>query len=209
KVLGEGWHFVMPVAYSSELEDNTIIEPGKVGIVTAQGGEPLPPDRYFAEEGQQGILRQVLLPGVYRLNLNGYKVEMVDAVEIPAGFVGVQRRLLGADGPNRFAEEDPDKGPPQKGILRTLLQPGIYYLNTKEYEIIKEEVGIFQTSFHAANRDNLVDTSIEFTCKGGFKIKMDCTIEWEVLPQDMPALVADFGVRQRVEDIVVRQQAKA
>src|SRR5262249_997511 len=70
KVLGEGWHFVMPIANSVELEDNTVIEPGKVGIVTAQGGEPLPPDRYFAEEGQQGILRQVLLPGVYRLNLN-------------------------------------------------------------------------------------------------------------------------------------------
>ena len=209
KVLGEGWHFVMPVAYSSELEDNTVIEPGKVGIVTAQGGELLPPDHYFAEEGQQGILRQVLLPGVYRLNLHGYRVEMVDAVEIPAGFVGVQRRLLGADGLNRFAEEDPDKGPPQKGILSALLQPGIYYLNTKEYEVIKEEVGIFQSSFHSANRDYPLDTAIEFTCKGGFKIKMDCTIEWEVLPQDMPALVADFGVRQKVEDIVVRQQAKA
>lgn len=209
KVLGEGWHFVMPIVYASELEDNTIIEPGKVGIVTAQGGEPLPANRYFAEEGQQGILRQVLLSGVYRLNLHGYKVEMVDAVEIPAGFVGVQRRLLGADGPSRFADDDPDKGPPQKGILRALLQPGIYYLNTKEYEVIKEDVGIFQTSFHAADRENPQDTSIEFTCKGGFKIKMDCTIEWEVLPQDMPALVADFGVRQKVEDIVVRQQAKA
>jgi hypothetical protein len=209
KVLGEGWHFVMPVAYSSELEENTVVEPGMVGIVTSQGGKPLPPDRYFAEEGEQGIQRAVLLPGVYRLNLHGYKVEKAPAVEIPAGFVGVQRRLLGVEGAGRFAEEDPAKGPPQKGILHTLLQPGLYYLNTKEYEVIKEEVGIFQTSFHSPTKDYPRDTSIEFTCKGGFKIKMDCTIEWEVLPQDMPALVADFGVRQKVEDIVIRQQAKA
>src|SRR5205809_167805 len=35
EVLGEGWHFILPVVYTTELEDNTVIPPGKVGIVTA------------------------------------------------------------------------------------------------------------------------------------------------------------------------------
>src|SRR5689334_8579174 len=104
EVLGEGWHFVLPIVYSTELEKNTDIPPGKVGIVTALGGKPLPPGRLLAEtvadpkEEEQGIQRQVLPPGSYRINLRGYRVELVDAVEIKSGFVGVQRRLLGKDG---------------------------------------------------------------------------------------------------------------
>src|ERR1700687_4825841 len=41
KVLGEGWHFVMPIANETVIEDNTEIPAGKVGIVTASGGDPL------------------------------------------------------------------------------------------------------------------------------------------------------------------------
>src|SRR4030088_3294668 len=35
EVLGEGWHFITPVIYTTEVQDNTVIHPGKVGIVTA------------------------------------------------------------------------------------------------------------------------------------------------------------------------------
>ena len=90
---------------------------------------------------------------------------------VAAGFVGVQRRLLGVEGAGRFAEEDPAKGPPQKGILHTLLQPGLYYLNTKEFEVIKSEVGIFQTTFRREPPKN-PGTAITFTSKGGFNISM-------------------------------------
>src|SRR5262245_4017273 len=62
EVLGEGWHFIMPIAYTSELGTNTSIPPGKVGIITARGGTPLPPGRLLAEEGEQGIQRHVLPP---------------------------------------------------------------------------------------------------------------------------------------------------
>src|SRR5579863_7078409 len=50
-VLGEGWHFVLHVIYTTELEKNTDIPSGKVGIVTAKGGKPLPRGRLLAEEG--------------------------------------------------------------------------------------------------------------------------------------------------------------
>ena len=81
EVLGEGWHFVLPIVYATEIEKNTEIPAGKVGIVTALGGKPLPPGRLLAEKAanskdeEQGIQRQVLPPGVYRINLRGYKVE--------------------------------------------------------------------------------------------------------------------------------------
>ena len=149
EVLGEGWHFVLPIVYATEKEKNTDVPPGKVGIVTALGGKPLPPGRVLAERAEdpkdeeQGLQRQVLPPGSYRINLRGYKVELIDATEIKPGYVGVRRRLLGHDGKSRFAENDSEKG-----ILREVLQPGLYYINTKEFEVIKAEVGIFQTPFH-------------------------------------------------------------
>jgi regulator of protease activity HflC (stomatin/prohibitin superfamily) len=200
-VMGEGWHFVWPIIYTTEVHDNTTIPAGKVGIVTARGGKPLPEDRMLAIAGEKGMQRQILPPGTYRINRYGFDVELVDAVEIKPGFVGVLRRLLGKDGSGRFAT-----GPDEKGILREVLQPGLYYLNTKEFEIIKTEVGIFQTTFHY-NADPAKSTAIAFTSKGGFPISMDCTIEWEVLPEHMPALVADFGSRRAVERTVIDLQA--
>ena len=87
-----------------------------------------------------------------------------------------------------------------------MLQPGLYYINTKEFEVIKSEVGIFQTTFRY-DRDPKQDTAISFTCKGGFPISMDCTVEWEVLPEDMPELIAEYGNRRAVEKTVIEVQA--
>jgi len=203
EVKGEGWHFVMPIVFTTQVEKNTVVPPGKVGIVTARGGKPLPPGRVLAEPGEQGIQRQVLLPGTYRLNLHGYDLQLVEATDIPAGFVGVLRRLLGTEGKGRFAE-----GPDEKGILREVLQPGLYYINPKEYEVLKTEVGIFQTSFRYDPRPQQ-STAVTFISKGGLPISMDCTIEWEILPQDMPELVAEYGSRYNIERNVIDVQAHA
>lgn len=205
EVKGEGWHFVMPVLNSTEIDTNTLVPPGKVGIVTALGGKSMPAGRLLAEEGEQGIQRQVLPPGSHRINRHGFQVELVDATDIQSGFVGVVRRLLGTQGQGPFAQEGTD----QKGYLPKVLQPGIYYINTKEYEVIKAEVGIFQTSFHVSGSARERSTAITFTSKGGFPISIDCTVEWEVLPQHMPSLVAEYGSRKEVERKVIDVQAHA
>jgi regulator of protease activity HflC (stomatin/prohibitin superfamily) len=204
-VKSEGWHFVMPIVYTAELEDNTIIPAGKIGILTALGGKPLPASRVLAEEGEQGIQRSVLAPGAYRINLHGYQVDLAEATEIKPGFVGVVRRLLGDDAQSLFARE----GSAEKGYLPKVLQPGIYYLNTKEFEVIKVEVGIFQTNFHTSSPGEDEASAITFTSKGGFPISIDCTVEWEVLPEYMPNLVAEYGTRKNVEKKVISVQAHA
>jgi len=197
EVKGEGWHFVMPIVYSSEIEENTVIPPGKIGIVTALGGKSVPGGRVLAEEGEQGIQRQVLPPGAYRINRHGFKVDLASATEIKPGYVGVVRRRLATD----------DKE--GTGILADALQPGLYYLNTEEYEIIPVEVGIFQTTFLTEEKDEGKGTAITFTSKGGFPISIDCTVEWEVLPQHMPSIVAEYGGRRAVESKVIDVQAHA
>lgn len=203
EVLGEGWHFVLPIVYEARVMDNTIIPADKVGLVTAKGGDPLPAGQFLAERGQQGIQREVLTPGAYRINKIGFDVTPIDVTHIKPGFVGVQRRLLGAEGKGLFAENDTERG-----YLKEVLQPGIYYINTKEIEVIPTEVGIFQTTF-AESAGPRGKKPITFTSRGGFPISVDCTVEWEVLPQDMPKLVAEYGSRRRVEENVIDLQTHA
>src|ERR1019366_2570574 len=50
KVLGEGWHFIMPVVYTTELKDNEVIKPDFVGIVTSSDGTKPPEGRVVAAE---------------------------------------------------------------------------------------------------------------------------------------------------------------
>ena len=205
EVLGEGYHFVWPILYTTELHDLTVVSPGEVGIVTALGGDKPSEGRILAElDSEQGIRRQVLMPGAYRLNPYGYKVEMAKRYEVTPGHVGVKRRLLGKDGSGRFADNDDEKG-----ILRDVLQPGLYYVNTKEYEIIPDcEVGVYQTTYsgNAASKDR--KGSIGFRAKDGFSISVECTIEWEVLPDDWPSLIADYGTFDNIERNVINVQVE-
>jgi hypothetical protein len=197
KVLGEGWHYVTPIIYTTELKDNTIIKPGHVGIVTSKGGKrPSDGGVLTYNDDEQGIRHQVLLPGAYRINPYGYSVEEVRAVEIKPGFVGVQRRLLGKGG----QAED-------RGILREVLQPGLYYLNTKEFEVIPCEVGIYQTTYHYEESPQR-STAITFPARDGNIVHMECTIEWEVQPRDWPHLVAVYGSLTDIEQKVIDQHAK-
>src|SRR4051794_18958065 len=203
-VLGEGWHFVMPVVNAVELKDNTVVPAGQVGIVTALGGVKPRNGRVLAEEdNEQGIRRKVLPPGSYRLNPYGYQVELVPATEIHPGYVGVRRRLLGKEGKGRFA----DMVGEEKGIVREVLQPGLYFVNTKEFEVIKEEIGVEQTTYKY-DPDPRKSSAIVFPVKDGNNISIDLTIEWEVLPQNMPALVAEFGRWDNIERNVIDQQVR-
>jgi regulator of protease activity HflC (stomatin/prohibitin superfamily) len=201
EVLGEGWHFVMPVANTTERHKNVVVAPGEVGIVTSLGGAPPRDGRELAEmDDERGIKPEVLPPGSYRLNPYGYQVEMVSATEIRPGYVGVLRRQLGKKNAGLFAD-----GPHDKGILRDVLQPGLFYVNTKEYEVIHCEVGIDQTSYRDHRRPN--EHAITFQAKDGYPISIECTIEWEIQPKDAPSLLAEFGTEQNEGRTVVNFHA--
>jgi hypothetical protein len=202
KVRGEGYHFVWPIIYTTELKPNVVVEPGKVGIVTALGGVPPRDGRVLAEEDdEKGIRRKVLLPGSYRINPYGYKVESVSMTRIEPGYIGIKRRLLGVDGATQFATQ-----PNEKGIVKKeILEPGIYPVNTEEYQVIKCEVGIDQTSYNSAKGS---PGTISFPAKDGNVISLDCTIEWELKPEHWPEWVAKYGKIKTIEQIVIDQHAR-
>ena len=140
-VLGEGRHFLNPYYYEHTIEPVIGIPPGKVGLVTAKVGRDLPQGEFLANAGQKGVWRGVLGPGKYRINPVGYQVDPVDAISIPIGYVGVVTSLAGEKAPEgQFASAN------QKGIREDVLQPGLYYVNPKEFKVDILEVGINQVS---------------------------------------------------------------
>ncbi len=201
-VLGEGWHFVWPIIYTTELKPNVVVEPGKVGIVTALGGAVPGDGRVLAEkEDEKGIRRKVLLPGSYRINPYGYKVEQVAMTRIEPGFVGIKRRLLGVDGTNQFAMKANEKGI----VKNEILQPGLYPINTQEYQVIACEVGIDQTSYNSGKGST---GAMVFPARDGNAISLECTIEWELKPKYWPEWLAKYGSDKTIEQIVIDQHAR-
>ncbi len=141
EVLGEGRHFLDPIRYERQIMSVVLIPPGKVGVVTSKVGEDLPPGEFLAGENQKGIWRRVLGPGKYRINPIGYNVEIVDAISIPIGYAGVVTSLSGEQ-----ADAGTFAGARQKGVRQDILQPGLYFVNPKEYKVDVLEIGVNQVS---------------------------------------------------------------
>ena len=140
-VLGEGRHFRNPWLYDWEIRQVVTIPPGKVGIVTSKVGDDLPEGEFLAARGQKGIWRKVLGPGKYRLNPAGYQIDVVDAISIPIGYDGVVTSLSGKQTPpNEFAQAG------EKGVRSDVLQPGLYFVNPREYKVDVLEIGVNQVS---------------------------------------------------------------
>jgi hypothetical protein len=169
---GPGRHFYNPFEYEVEMVDDIVIEPGKLGVVTAKFGKDLPAGEILADEGFRGTWRRVLTPGRYRMNPYGYKVDLVsvracvgsaigiigrkdDSTIIPPGYVGVVTNR--ADNP-RTKES--------KGIQENVLQPGIYFLNPEEKRVDIISIGYNETTLmvettNAPGRQVAADSQID------------------------------------------------
>ena len=140
--LPEGRHFRDPVTHSWRIVPLVSIPVGKVGVVTSKVGKELPPSEILAvDTGSKGVWKDALGPGAYRLNPEGYEVTMLDAINIPIGYVGIATSQTGEPvKPGEFA------GPGQQGVMRDVLQPGLYYINPRAYQVDVLEIGMNQVS---------------------------------------------------------------
>lgn len=204
EVLAEGRHFRNPLFYEWKIVPITIIPPEKIGIVTSKVGIELPSGEFLADEGQKGIWRKVLGPGKHRLNPQGYLIDIVDALVVPIGYVGVITSLDGKAPKGTFAEIG------ERGVRKDILQPGLYYINPKQFKIDVVEIGINQISLleesEKSQRQIASGQNIEFPSKDGFEIKMDTTVEVELLPQHIPATFSKYGNLQAVVDKIILPQ---
>ena len=140
--LAEGRHFLNPINNDWRIVPVQTVKVGQVAVVTSKTGKELAPGEILAVDAlSKGMWKDVLGPGTYRLNPEGYDVRTLDAISIPIGYVGVVTSQAG-----KPAKSGCFAGPGEKGVMEKVLQPGLYYVNARAYQIDVVEVGMNQVS---------------------------------------------------------------
>ena len=180
-VLTEGRYFYNPFYWDWEITPQFVVPDGKIGIRIALSGEDLPAGQILAEQGQKGILGEVMKPGRYPYNPRAEKIELHDPVTVPAGYRGVVTLLSGpiSKTPNEFLVE-----PGSRGVQEKTLEPGTYYLNPYE-----TRVSLVDCKSHRFNLGQ--GSEMDFLSSDGFPITLDGAIEFRVMADK----VADVFVK--------------
>ena len=157
-ILTPGWHFgYIPMLHDVDQVPMLEIPSGKVGLVTAMDGAPLPKDEVFAapwpstkdmltpsvflERGQRGPQTTVLPPSSYFYNPKLHKIDIVDRTEVPAGSVAVITSMGGIEAGVEAGTRAmmvingvPLVARGLRGVWSEPLLPGAYNLNTRMHK---------------------------------------------------------------------------
>jgi len=160
KVVPPGTYRINPLLFTVTLHDATEIPPGKLGVVEAHDGNPLPIGRvvakgvncdsyqnaraFFQGGGERGPQVKVIPPGNYRINPVLFAVRLEDVVDIPENKIGVVTvregtplptgEIAGGEVPDHNMFQDPDKFIANggfKGLQEQVLLAGRYFLNPR------------------------------------------------------------------------------
>lgn len=211
------------------LQDADNVAP-QVGLVTMFEGKDAAHGQEVVGPGEKGVQREVLTPGTYKINPRQRRVDLKPAVVVPPGSVGVVTRLvmgtasdsivsspltiettaatapatLPATGPaTRTAPSRVVVGATARGVLKDVLQPGIYYLNPRLAKVTVLPVGYDEVALHAPQN------AVRFLSSDGYQIVADLTVIWGRTPADAPSIVATIGTTEDVKLKVVEQAVRA
>ncbi|MFQ5501436.1 MAG: SPFH domain-containing protein [Phycisphaerae bacterium] len=188
------------------------------------------------ESQMRGILREVLTPGTYKINPYVYDVELHPATVIPAGFVGVVTNLFGdqpkttesqsltglqaglselSPGETAVSEVEEERisyvrplaEPGERGTLRDVLQPGVYFINPKLQKVTLIEIGFNEFSQIKENED--VNYRITFPSDTGYVIRVGVTVVWGIDPKHAAEIINEYGNVDRVLDKVIGPQLRS
>jgi hypothetical protein len=235
ELLGPGRYFLNPIEYDWELVDLVQISAGDpaqwdwdekgllknpssapmIGLVSCKQGKTAPAGQEVVDVGYRGIQKEVLTPGVYKLNPHVYEVTKLPAVVVPPGSVGVVTRLSGTIGPSaptsQGVEADLSRivgSADHRGILKDVLQPGVYYKNPRI-----EKVDIVPVGYDAITTRNSptedVNNALKFYSYDGYQVEADLTVVWGRTPADAPKIVATVGNVDQVTKNVIEPAMKA
>jgi regulator of protease activity HflC (stomatin/prohibitin superfamily) len=203
-----------------------------VGLISSKQGKTPPTGMEVVDPGFKGIQKEVLTPGTYKINPHLFQVTQVPAVVIPPSFVGVVTRLTGdrgattsvtlteirekTSGPTTQAAiaattHAPSRlinGTTQRGVLKEVLQPGIYYINPRLMKVDVVPVGYDAITLDKNDR-KATNPSVRFYSSDGYQVEADFTVVWGVSPADAPEIVANIGGWDMVRGNVIEPAMKA
>ena len=188
--LAEGRHFLNPINNDWRIVPVITVPAGSVGVVTSKTGKELAAGEILApDDDSKGVWRRVPGPGTYRLNPEGYDVEVVNAINIPIGYAGVVTSLAGKPAPvGKFA------GPGEKGVFEKILQPGLYYVNPRAYQVDVVEIGMNQVSI-VGKSGTVVLTKAQSTSANGLaELQQNTLLTQNAKRADYMSRNADLGI---------------
>lgn len=229
---GPGRHFIWIGWWEAKLIPDVTVKPGQVAVVSSKMGADLKNGQFLVdgdldETTQKGILRKVFGPGTYRINDYAYNVKVIEEetiksglqvkhagwVSIPTGYVGVVTNLTD----NPITKAVP-------GIQDDILQPGLYPVNPNEQHVDIVGIGYTEKSVKSNlksldGRPTLDDSGepavmddesgISFPSNDGFRIHMDFTAVWGIMPDQAADVIRKFGTLDAVEAKVVVPQIES
>ena len=166
RVLGPGFHFLIPFIYKVSKRDFCVIRTNMVGVVRAVAGAPIPSGQFMAKSvecdlfqdgeaflrnnGEKGPQLAILPEGEYKINPHLFVVEAVPATMIQDDEVGYVESIAGQP----VTREGGNFGSPvacdsfqdaqafiqnggQKGPQISFLPPGYYRINTIMFRVQK------------------------------------------------------------------------
>ena len=169
RVLGPGFHFLIPFIFRTTKHHFLVIPSNQVGVVRAITGAPIPSGNYMAKSidcdlfqdgeaflrngGEKGPQLAILPEGEYKINPALFEVTIVDAIMIDDNEVGYVEAIAGnpvtRPGGNfgspvacdnfQDAQAFIDNGG-QKGPQISFLTPGFYRINTILFHIEKRPI---------------------------------------------------------------------
>lgn len=164
RVLGPGFHLLLPFIYKTIKVPFTTIHKNRVGVVRAIAGAPIPSGRFMAKTvacdlfqdgeaflkngGEKGPQIAILPDGEYRINPHLFQVDEVDAIMINDDEIGYVEAIDGQPvtriGGNFGSPVECDdfqdgeaflKNNGQKGPQIAFITPGFYRVNTIMFRI--------------------------------------------------------------------------
>ena len=195
--------------YDVQVVPDVDIPARKIGVITNKIGKTLPRGRFLAGPGEKGTQKRVLTPGKWRINTFGQKVEIVDAIVIPPGYVGVQK----------LEEDIPEEGK-KKGIQDEVLQSGYYNINPNQISVKQVEIGYrvweqkVQYEQVAVNRGGRrvyerrikEGTGVSFPLADGKEMHLDLAVVWGIFPENAPRITREYGQVSEVENKIIEPQ---
>ncbi|MDM8540779.1 SPFH domain-containing protein [Desulfococcaceae bacterium HSG9] len=135
KVLEPGHYPINSQYLEVKLQPAIQIPEGNIGIMTRKIGDEPPIGTVLVNKDSQyrGIVREILNPGTYYFNPKAVKVQIVKAVVITKGQVGIVTKKVGKMPPGgTILVEANDE---YQGIQREVLQPGMHYINPYQQDV--------------------------------------------------------------------------
>ncbi|MDJ0984196.1 MAG: SPFH domain-containing protein [Desulfobacterales bacterium] len=230
EILPPGFHFRLLLNVLFDVEEYPVIDikEGTYGYMVAKDGAPLREGQYLADSwpndqfqkmlqaeyflktgGQKGPQLTVLPPGKYRLNQYLFNIQLNEATDIPAGFVGVIKSNVQETESYELAQIPFElegslavplvtKG--SVGVWEDPLQPGRYYLNRTAYNVTVVDTRVQTWNYKGGYSRRYID--LQVTQDG--KIEQKERSETVSIPED----AADSAIFTRMEGWLVPQELR-